>query len=385
MAEMFGAPVGVSKALSDIRAQELHDLSLATGRVELEKSKIELSSQKQMLEMMKATEARSNPQGRMDKTYDLAGSMDVLANLALRSGLPDKAREYAVAGSTLRRTTDEIEKNRLEATIKHLNLIGSLMENVTDERSWQQANAMYQLQTGKPTPYAKMPYNPQTVEQLRMGVMSAKDRALTAAAKAREKSASAVTEEREARIPLIKAQTELTNQRTAALKKAGAVAKIPKASEVRAVTDLIIRDYGAAMLPEDARVLARPVAERMVNIMKESNLTQSEAAEQAYQEAKADGAFGGIRPRPQMSGTLQKPLEIPQKNGKPDAAKLRANMYYQGVGKFSGRTFLWTGGAFVPVGSGPGEIQPVDEDEDEVLDEDELEENPDDLEPALEP
>jgi len=313
----------------------------------------------------------------------MASQMDRLAQLALSSGLPEKAKEYASTASTLRHNASTISANNLNATIKHLNMLGSLMEGVHDERSWRQANAMYALQTGKPTPYAKQPYNPQLVDQLKMGVMTAKDRALTAAAKAREKSSAEEVEERTLRKDLIKAQTELTKSRTTALKKAGATPLPAKAAEIRAITDLIIKDYGAGVLPEDARVLARPVAEQMVRIMKDTSLPASQAAQRAYQEAKSNGAFGGLRPRPKMTGSADRPLDIPE-----DSSKLRPNMYYKGKGKHTGKTFLWTGAAFVPVGTGPGEIQPIDEDNEDVVSDEDLDsesDNPDDYVPAKEP
>lgn len=61
-----------------------------------------------------------------------------------------------------------------------------------------------------------------------------------------------------------------------------------------------------------------------------------------------------------MSGSAAKPLDLPG-----DKAKLKPNMYYKGIGAYQGKTMLWTGAAFVPVGTGPGEIQPQDEEVDE--------------------
>jgi hypothetical protein len=111
--------------------------------------------------------------------------------------------------------------------------------------------------------------------------------------------------------------------------------------------------------------MARPVAERMMDIMKSQGLPQSQAAMKAYQEAKDAGDFGGIRPRVAMGGSAQKPLDLP-----PSKDKLKPNMYYKGQGKHAGTTFLWTGAAFVPVGQGAGEVS-TDEEDDETDTDDE--------------
>lgn len=384
---MFGAPVGVSNAEADIRAQQMHELALAKGGVELKQAQMTLAAQERMLQLMQGLGSGQpqNPQSHMmstvagDSSDQLASSMDLMANLAMQSGNPSQAKDFAVAGSTLRHNAAQIQKDRSAQMITELNFLGSLMEGVHDEASWKQANAMYQMQYGKPTPYAQLPYNPRVVEELRNGIMSAKDRALTSAAKAREKASAAVEAEREARVPLIRAQTELARERTTALRKVGAVTKIPKAGDLKAITDLMVKDYGAAMMPEDARVLARPVAERMLEIMKTQSLSQSQAAIKAYQEAKAAGSFGGIAPRPVMKGSAGKPLDLPETK-----EKLKPNMYYKGKGNWEGKTLLWTGAAFVPVGSGPGEIQP-DEDEEPDEEDEEAEDrrlHPDDYEEA---
>lgn len=382
MGEMFGAPEGQSQAMADIRANQLAQMSLDQGSVALESATLNLQSQKQMLSMMsqgaQQPDGEQSPGASTPQSYDMASTMDRFSVMAAASGLPEKAKEYATAASTLRNQASEIAERQSKQRLSDLTMIGSLMEGVTDDQTWKQANAMFQMQTGHPTPYAKLPYNPRVVEELRMGVMSAKDRALTDAAKARKEAAEASVSERKARVPLIRAQTALAAERTAKLKKTGAVQIIPKAENVRAITDLMVKDYGAGAQPEEMRVLARPVAERMQAIMRESSLTQSQAANRAYQEAKSQGAFGGFRPRPVMSGTPEKPLDLPE-----DYSKLKPNMFYKGKGAYANKVLLWTGSSFKPVGDVGVAGSPTEE-EDVVDDEedDEVSSNPDDEIPA---
>lgn len=378
--QMFGAPTGVSAAEADIRAQELHELSLGEGKVRLEQAQITLQSQKRMMELLQQqlsggqAKPGSAPPEAGDSAEEMASIMDLMANLSIRSGMPAQAKDFATAGSTIRHQAAEIQKDRTNQMMTELNTISALMDGVHDQASWQRANAMYQMQFGKPTPYAKLPYNPQVVAELRKGIATAKDRALTSAAQAREKASIAAEKERTARIPLIRAQTQLAAERTKALQKAGATQKLPKASDVKAITDLMFKDFGASLSSEDARVLARPVAERMLDIMKSSNLPASQAAVKAYEEAKNAGDFGGIRMRRQRPGTSSAmPLDLPS-----DKSKLKTNMYYKGRGAFEGKVMLWTGAAFVPVGTGPGEIEAGEEseldEEEAVEDEEELDE-----------
>lgn len=342
MADMFGAPVGISRAESDIRANKLAELALDKGAVEIETARTKLDANKRMLELMNQQSTTPSSQG-----YDLSDSMNALAGMALKSGLPEEAREYVNAGANLRRTTSEIDNALFNQKMKHLQLLSNLMAGVHDQQTWAQANAMFKMQTGKDTPFAQQPYDPQTVQNLQRGFATAKDQALTDAAKARQRASVAATDERNARIPLIKAQTDEVRARTAKLKKAGATSAVPKAGDVKMVKDLIINEYGAGVMPEQASMLAQPVAERMLEILKDSNISRSQAAYRAFQEAKGTGHFGGLRQRMQQKGSRANPMDIPTtKDGKADPGKLRANMYYKGVGKYSGQVLLWNGKTF---------------------------------------
>lgn len=340
MPDIFGAPAGLEAAAASRRAQQLHELTLQKGEAELEAANIALESQKRMLELMQSDSRAGGGQAPMAGANDLADKMDRLANIALSAGLPEKAKDYAATGSTIRKNAVDLEGKRLETDIKEMDLMSSLLQNVRDPVSWQRANAMYMIQTGKQSPWARLPYNPQVVEQLQMGVASAKDRALTAAASARTEASRAEVKEREARVPLIKAQTRLAEERRRKLEKAGATTKIPKATDLRAISDQIARDY-PGYLPEDIRTLARPVAEEMLDLLKSGNLTHSQAATQAYQTAKARGDFGGMKPARLEKGSKASPFALPD-----DPKKLKKNMYYSK----GGQVYLFDGTKFVTQG-----------------------------------
>lgn len=362
MPDIFGAPAGLELAAQGRRAQQQHEQNLQKGELELEAAKMALESQKRMLELM--TQDQTGPAGQKPSMIsgadDLAGKMDRLAEIALASGLPEKAKDYATTGSTIRKNSIEITNKKLETDIKEMDLMSSLLQGVKDPISWQQANAMFLIQTGRQSPWARLPYHPSLVEKLQMGVASAKDRAQTAAAAARVEASKAEVKEREARVPLIRAQTRLAEERRRKLEKAGATSKIAKPADIRAISDLAAKDY-PGYPPEDIRVLARPVAEEMQDLLKQGTLTHSQAAQTAYDRAKARGDFGGLKPRRPEKGTVANPLELPT-----DKTKLKKNMYYQK----GGAKYLFTGTSFVPVGTGPGEITEEEADEEETFDED---------------
>lgn len=360
MSELWGFQAGQSirrqedanLALAEL-SQRRGEADLAQAGVTLENSKLALDAQKKMLMLMNSASAqrRDAPQdlgdaptpagGGAAEANDIPNSLDALANMAMQSGLPQQATEYASKASTLRNNASEIKKRDFDVRMSELNLAGNLLSTVGDETSWKRANALFTMQTGKPSPFAEMEYTPELVAMIQDSIISQKDRAIANAAEARSAASAASAAASEALVPLRKAQERLANARTTALNKAGAVGKQPKAEDLKAVSDLINAQYLGAVTPEDARILARPVAERMLQLQSEANLPRSQAAQRAFNEAQARGDFGGLRQRTRMKGDANNPLEMPTTQ-----QALRPNMYYVGKGKYEGQTLLWTGTGF---------------------------------------
>jgi hypothetical protein len=330
MPDIFGAPMGVSMAEADMRAAQSHMQQMAKGSIEIQQATMTLAMQQRIMQAMQQQD--QGQAGPFAATTDLAGKMDVMANIAMESGQPDKAREYATAASTMRHQNAQIQNAQVSAAMKDASLVGSLMENVQDQASWQAANLMYQAQTGRPSRWANMPYSPQLVQRIISMSQTIKDKALTAAAQARTQDSIAETAERQARVPLIEAQTRYYDDRDIALRRAGATGKIPKSGEIKAITDLMKQEYDAT--DEHLRVLARPVAERMVDLMQKQHLTQSEAAHRAYQEARDRGDFGGMRRSRVIKGSgKDSAMALPISGGKIDRTKLLDNMWYMVQGQ----------------------------------------------------
>lgn len=378
MADMFGGFEGVRQAEADTQAAQIHSLSIQEEGIKIQEAGMALTAQRKMLDFMNQHPFGQGGTGGVNQANpattagvtDMSSAMDYLSQAAMNSGQFEKSKEYATAASTLRKNASDIEKNNLNNVIKNTTILSSLYEDVHDETSKRQADAMFQIETGKPSPWAKVPFNEGIVAKLKEGVQTAKSRAEEQAAKARTLDSLAEAQERRARLPLIRTQIDLNEARTDALIKAGAVQKIPKASDLRAVTDLVTSEYN--LLPEEARVVARPIAERMLDLMKTNGITQNQAAHQAFREAKANGDLGGYKTNRQSPGSYHNPLPYPKLEEDTREARqklvrqLQPNMYYQGVGKYAGKSFLWTGSNFVEEGNAPGDVS--EEDDEDVVD-----------------
>lgn len=333
---MFGAPAGAMAASEQNMKENAMNLNLAIGGVALKKAQLDLAGQERMAGMLASG---FGGQGHGGSPEDTAGMMSQLALYAAKAGLPQEAEQYAKTASALQHNQAYIKTQALTRQMKESGMYANLLGSVHDQQSWQRANALFTVQTGKQMPWARLPYNPRLVQMLKEGALSAKDKALIGAAHAREQAQQQMIKMEQERIDLMKSQKKLTDQRRAKLGKVGGDKPIP-AANLQAITDLMVRDYGQQVPVQTMRTLARPVAERMQEILRQSpGLEPSAAAERAYQEAKAEGDFGGLRVmRPQM-GTKENAIPLPQ-----DKSKWEPNRYYKlpngQVALFDGKQFI---------------------------------------------
>lgn len=342
MTELFGATAGIRQRQLDDDAHQLSQLAAMKDEVGIMSA---VQTLQQQTALQKAL-SQGQPQDQPSSPTAIASNMDRIAGLAAQTGNLALAEKYATAGSNIRYKDTEIKKMQQDTLIKNLNLFGSLMDQVNDQQSWQKANATYQFLTGKPSPYAQMPYDPAQIDSVKTGVLNAKERALREAAIARRDATEATEQERLTRIPLIKAQTNLANERADALAKKGTLPLKP--ANLKAVTDLMTADFPAAM-PEELRLRGREIAERAGALLRQNQgMTESEAVTTAYKEAKDGGKLAGLKPISPRPGTAtSNPLKIPMDgDGKPDKSQMKVNMVYDGIGPYAGKKLMWTGTGF---------------------------------------
>lgn len=364
MTELFGFQAGQRLAAKDRLEEQLAELELQkgaqqlrAGEVAIQKSQLDVKNaeitadrQATFLQLLKEAETGNGTAKEASKDSpgegDLPSRLDMMADLSLKSGLPEEAAEYASKASTIRNNSSLIQQREEQQKLKELTFAAGILQGVQDQRSFNEANLLYEAEFGRESPFKGMQYSSELVERIKGSVTTERQRSLIREAEARAKAASTELKERESRIALNEARTRLTETRERNLTKAGGAATKVTGEDLRAVTDLITADYGAGgrTLPEDIRILARPIAERAVQLAKEQNLSRSEASAKAYKEAVAAGRLGGMKPRDKAPGSLGKPLAVPE-----DKAKLLPNKYYFiNSPKFTG-TALWTGKTFQAV------------------------------------
>lgn len=372
---LTGFAAGFRTATQDVQQRQLAQLGMQEGQGKLEAQRIanqqaqlSLDQQRKLLSMMNSIGTHGGQMDPSQAADSMASQMQTLGNMAYQSGLPEQAKEYYKTASTIKKNQAEIDKSQQQILMRNADLVSRLMVNVHDQQSFDQAQALFTAVTGHPSRYSGARYTPELKQQIESTAQSIKDRAIQKKDEAQAREADARATESKARIPLIKAQEREDNARTAALEKTGAVTKPPTAGETRVVTDLIEREFPSGGDPDqqaNLRTLSRPIAERMKELQKSHpNMSQSQAAKRAFDEAKARGDFGGLTPAKAAAGdSYSSPLDIPIKDGKIDPKNVKPNKFYKGIGKYSSQIFTWDPKSKqLKIANAPDEID-VDEDE----------------------
>jgi hypothetical protein len=386
MSDLYGFASGLQAAQQgQMQKQEFAQqmaeggLKLQQEQVNLDTSKLALQSQQSMMKRMASmgTMGADDPTGITDT---VASQMDQMTQLALASGRPEEAKEYAKTASTLRTNQAKITEEQRKISNQKLKDVSDLLGNVTDANSWRSAVNTFQMlhpdeaKDPQVQRILSMSYSPDMIRSISSAIQSQKDKAEIAAAQARAQAESAAAQEHTARLPLIEAQTREADLRGDKLTKEGAITKAPTSSEIKSISDLVQEKYNLDTPDELARArnVSRIVAERMKSLRANNPaMTQVAAAKQAFQEADRRGDFGGLSSVAKTPGASPaKPLPMPSKDGRLSPSALKPNQYYKGIGKYSDKTYLWTGEAFIPVGTGPGEVsEESSEDKDEDTEE----------------
>lgn len=197
MADMFGSPIGVIASDANYRANiksdldtaaSLNDLSLFPlkkrgAEIKIEEAETELKNKKAFQEIVARSSMTAAAEG---KPVDVAARLDLLAGETAKAGLVNKAADLAKAAADIRSKgasaaaqTATKQLNELRLVREGAELMGQILgsPSITDEKSWQAANALYQLQTGAPSPFAQVPYSPELITRLNEASLSAKERA----------------------------------------------------------------------------------------------------------------------------------------------------------------------------------------------------------------
>lgn len=302
---------------------------------------------------------------QQDNPMDLASVLDRVAQTAAGAGMVEEAASLASKSALIRsrqaRTMDSAAAAKLKGvqTVRqNAQMMGSLMNDVVDQESWDRAHALYQFQTGRPSPYAGVPYSPDLAQQIHSSAMSAAEAArieeqrlardnLEAHRKARRGQIDTQNNIRERRL-------QLERQREERLGKSGAGKSVtsPAAKEIEQAGRLIKKDY-PTLTPADSNDAAYSIAAE-ARALRRANpaLDASTAIQQAISKAVADGDFR-VQPKTaagiDIPGTktavylgrgksVNAPAKIPG-----DKKDLVANRYYVNA---QGQVAQWTGKGF---------------------------------------
>jgi len=305
---------------------QLNKFLIEEAPVKLEKEKLavkiassDFNRRQQMADML-AGKSGQVPPGQ-DPLTNAANTMFDIGRAAAESGLPEEAIEAISKGSTILNQQENAAYKHFQTVMQQTKyadqLLGSIPDGVPPEegqRLWDQMNAHVQMMTGKPSALQNTKYSPQLVRELR----EASTKKLSAAQeewykvraereKGQEKADAALARQRDS-------ATKLNEARTETAKKHGAAGLIPKAANVSAVANAIVKDSTDVISSADARDIAvrDGVALDVEAIMARDKVDQATAVTKAVQNAKRDGRISSDAKTFTRKGTSPKnPAAIP--------------------------------------------------------------------------
>lgn len=259
----------------------------------------------------------------------MAGFLNEMAVVEAESGAPDKAAAIASKAAEISSRGADVQYKQYQMQSKRLQTFADILSGVPDNAAgYKQAlQAMVQVYPNAVKDpmfqrLAKTPWAPGLIGSIKNSVLTAKDRALIQYRKFEAQHATNMEKLEAQRVELDKQRNKLAAQRDKAIGKDGG--KPVTAGQLQAITDQASREFPGSD-PADLRVRSRPVAEEMLQLMRTQHLTLSEAAVKAYQQAKKDGVYAGLRKMPGIKGTsADNPLPKPE-----DPSKLMQQQWYE--------------------------------------------------------
>jgi hypothetical protein len=319
-------------------------IKLAQEKIELQKDQMQLARQVRMLSLMQ----NIKPPSDVNNPDALSDVWNQVAMIQLESGMPDEALKTANLASEIQNRGSLIDARTYRMQNDRMSKFANVLSAAPDTAAGYSA-ALTQMMQDDPSivknprfqQLMKEPWQPGKVQALLRSTLTAKEQAEVDYRRKAGEHAEAAAAVDEARVPLVKAQTRLANDRDVKLKKEGVAAV--KAADLKAITDQVAVDYPGA-IDQDVRVRSRPLAEEMVKMMREQHLSQSEAAKRVYERARTEGVFAGLRVAPVIRGSKPgAPLALPTRTSgmtiEQYRKKLQVNQWYP--------EGLWTGTEFI--------------------------------------
>jgi hypothetical protein len=289
-------------------------IKLQDMQVGLMKDKIALAQQMRMMQLMNGLHFGG---GRSPSPDQMSGFLNDLAVIQAESGNPQEAAVTAGHAAEIQSRGADVAYKQYQMQSKRLDTFAGILDSVPDSpQGYHQAlkTMLAQYPQAQKDPafqnLAKTPWRPGLLAQIKDSVTTARDRATSQYRQFQEKQAVQRTKIDEQRIALEKERNQIAKEREIKLKKEGA--KPVTAGQLQAISDQATRDFIGAD-PADIRVRSRPVAEEMLRMIQQQHLTLSEASVRAYQQAKKDGVYNGLRGLKGLKGgNAENPLDLPK-------------------------------------------------------------------------
>lgn len=369
--ELFGAPLGDRAFLEDQHTKGLTRLQNAQAdRAELA---VDQEAQFANLMRMAATggdsampsdDGEDDVFGNFSPDGGMSNKLGRLAQLATQSGLVTKGAALAKDAATLTNRYSAAAASRAVASLRgtrqrkeEAEMLGRVMEDVSDQDSYDRAMAAYQMTTKKMSKYAGLPYTPELVGRLRSQAMSTKDQE---AQRLREDVEDGKRAYRNARLiqqeealGISAAARGVARDREGRLAKVGGGKPLTISNNDRdAAAALILKDFpelGDKTMNNERYVASNTVAsEAKILMQKNPALSWSEALAQSYTAERANFKaeskfFGGRSVKFEGGGkSVQSAIPLPK-----DAKEMRPDRFYYNE---SGAIAKWNGKSMIPVG-----------------------------------
>lgn len=382
MAGMFGAPNGITAYNADARAnlqtgvnalEGLGRVAMQPDQARLLKSRADaaelaVESENKMNALMQAAMAGQQGEGPQ-KPRSLASTLDDLAVAAAGAGMSSKAQELAKTAAGLHQKEASAAASLANAAVKRLQFArdsaatdAQILGSATDPASWDYANQLYKMQTGRPSPYEGQPFDPSLIQQINDAAISAKDRASQAETALAHQQLENYRQQRlkqfdtANRIRALRAQQAAKREQR--LEKQGGGSKVasPTNRELTQTRRLIVQQY-PDMDPADVREAAFAIASEAQALRNANHALDADTAirQALNNNASAFLAETGMSANLPLIGRVGFGERSQFKSGKTPAAarpfpadqkNLQLNHYYVNE---HGKVFRWVGKGFEAV------------------------------------
>lgn len=262
-----------------------------------------------------ATTWQNQPAAMAATGVDTVKKMENLAELAAQQGMGRKSLKILEQTSQIRQRQASEASARSTQALNMLKFLREDAENLAqffggarDQEGLDRANALYQFQTGKPSPLQNLPYDAGLIASVNQRALSAKERYQLAETEAHHRATethqSGRRDQHDATRKIQEERLTLEREREARLKKQGEVAAEEKRRAGRRVEtrqedkdlagQLLRKDFPTASTadPDAYRNARDTVASEATSILRRNPaLSRSQAVAQAYTQARQAGDF----------------------------------------------------------------------------------------------